>query len=532
VNAEDLDALLEWLASVRNDPYAFVLGAYEWGSGELAKYDGPDVWQAEVLVSIRDGVVTVDEAIKAAISSGEEYSASPILEATTSGHGIGKSALVAWIIDWAMSTEVDCRGRVTANTETQLKVTTWAELAKWHRLSITRDLFKMTATSRFSVDPLHEKTWRVDMVPWSAKNSAAFAGLHNHGKRILLIFDEASEIDDIIWEVAEGAMTDANTQIIWCAFGNPTKNSGRFRECFPGGKFAHRWRTRAIDSRTVKISNKTQLQAWVDDYGEDHDFVRVRVRGIFPRVDAVSFISLADVQEAQARTPEGQEFLPVIGGLDVARYGPDNSVMCFRQGRDAVSRPWQSINGQNTVAVARWAFEHYMRNNCAALIVDTGGIGGGVFDQLELMEINVYGVDFSNTPDNESQEKYLNKRAEMYGRARTWIKKGGCLPPDDKKAEDKGLSAQLTAATYTFAQDVKLQLESKKDLRRRLGISPDDADALAITFAYPYLEEAFAHPNAANNGEPPIEDHAASYADVNPYAAVTSSKYNPIQVTK
>lgn len=529
---DDVDALMLWLAEVRNDPYAFVLGAYEWGVGELAKYDGPDVWQTEVLCSIRDGVRTVDEAIAAALASGEAYQAEPIREATTSGHGIGKSALVAWIIDWAMSTEVDCRGRVTANTETQLKVTTWAELAKWHRLSITADLFKMTATSRFSVDPKHEKTWRVDMVPWSAKNSAAFAGLHNHGKRILLVFDEASEIEDIIWEVAEGAMTDANTQIIWCAFGNPTKNTGRFRECFEGGRFAHRWKSRAIDSRTVKISNKTQLQAWVDDYGEDHDFVRVRVKGVFPRVDAVSFISFSDVQEAQARTPEGQEFLPIIGGLDVARFGPDNSVLALRQGRDATSRPWERINGQNTVAVARWAFELYIRHNLSALVVDSGGIGGGVYDQLELMGINVYAVDFSNSPDNDDKEKYLNKRAEMYGRVRDWLRKGGCLPADAKTADAKNsLSAQLTAPTYTFAQDVKLQLESKKDLRRRLGVSPDDADALAITFAYPYLEEAFSmSKQPGHNGGPPLEDEGDSYAEANPYAQVTSSKFNPLRV--
>lgn len=528
IAADDLNALADWLASVRNDPYAFVLGAYDWGVGELAKYpDGPDVWQTEVLQSIRDGILRVDEAIALAQASGEEYAAEPVREATTSGHGIGKSALVAWIIDWAMSTEVGCRGRVTANTETQLKVTTWAELAKWHRLSITADLFKMTATSRFSIDPQHEKTWRVDMVPWSAKNSAAFAGLHNHGKRILLVFDEASEIDDIIWEVAEGAMTDANTQIIWAVFGNPTKNSGRFRECFEGGRFEHRWNSRAIDSRTVKISNKVQLQAWVDDYGEDHDFVRVRVRGIFPRVDAVSFISLADVLEAQTRTPEGQEFLPIIGGLDVARFGPDSSVLAIRQGRDATSRPWQSVQGQNTVAVARWAFEHYMRNNLSAMVVDAGGIGGGVFDQLELMEINVYAVDFASSPDHDTQERYLNKRAEMYGRTRDWIRKGGCLPSDDKKLETKALSAQLTAATYTFAGDVKLQLESKKDIRRRLRISPDDADALAITFAFPYLEEAFA-PKMPEGEEVAGEN----YAEANPYKQVTASKFNPTQVSR
>jgi hypothetical protein len=522
---DEVELLVTWLAEVRNDPYAFVLGAYEWGSGELLRYDGPDEWQVELLCRLRDGVTTIDAAIAEARQRHEESETFPVMEAITSGHGIGKSALVAWVIDWAMATQVDTKGVVTANTENQLKTKTWAELAKWHRLSITQNLFRMTATARFSIDPLHEKTWRIDMVPWSEKNTEAFAGLHNHGKRILIIFDEASAIADLIWEVTEGALTDKDTQIIWLAFGNPTKNSGRFRECFAGGRFAHRWNSRAIDSRTVKISNKTQLQAWVDDYGEDHDFVRVRVRGVFPRTDAVSYISLADVEEAQKRKPEGQDGLPIIGGLDVARFGPDSSVIAFRQGRDASSRKWEDVQGQNTVMVARWAFEQYMRHNLSSLVVDTGGVGGGVYDQLELMQINVYAVDFSSSPDNDgSGEKYLNKRAEMYGRLREWIKKGGCLPPDRPGLEEKGLSAQLTAPTYSYQADVKLQLESKKDLRRRLGISPDDADAIAITFAYPYLEEAFTP--TPRDGETE-GDH---YAEVNPYAAVSSSRFNPTQV--
>lgn len=519
LNSDHL-ALLDWLASVRNDPLAYVLGAFEWGQGELAAYDGPDDWQREVLTSIREGVLKIDEAIALAKATGEEVFAEPVREATTSGHGIGKSALVSWIILWAMDTEVDCRGRVTANTETQLKTTTWAELAKWHRLSITSELFKMTATARFSIDPAHEKTWRVDMVPWSEKNSAAFAGLHNHGKRILLVIDEASEVADVIWEVAEGAMTDKNTQIIWAVFGNPTKNSGRFRECFAGGRFAHRWRSRAIDSRTVKISNKTQLQAWVDDYGEDHDFVRVRVRGVFPRVDATSFISLEDVREAQAREAPDQRGIPVIGGLDVARLGPDFSVLCPRQGRDAKTREWPRVQGYNTVQLARWAFEQYMRLGLSALIVDVGGVGGGVFDQLELMEINVYSCDFSSSPDNDRDVKYLNKRAEIWGRMRDWLKKGGALPPDGGD-EGKALSDQLCAPTYTFAQDVKIQLESKKDIRRRINISPDDADALAITFTHPWLEQAFAPPSD-------LDAEGASYTETNPYAAVAASNFHPV----
>ena len=518
---DDQEQLFEWLASVQNDPYAFVLGAYEWGVGELARYpDGPDEWQVEILCNIRDGVMSVEQAIAAAQEHGGEAEAMPILEATTSGHGIGKSALVAWIIDWAQSTMVDTKGVVTANTENQLKTKTWAELAKWHRLSITADLFKMTATARFSIDPKHERTWRIDMVPWSEKNTEAFAGMHNHGKRILIVFDEASAIPDIIWEVTEGALTDKDTQIIWCVFGNPTRNTGRFRDCFPGGKFAHRWASRAIDSRTVRISNKTQLQAWVDDYGEDHDFVRVRVRGVFPRVDATSFISEDDVREAMLREPEGQGNLPIIGGLDVSRFGGDDSVLCPRQGRDAKSRPWPRTSNMSTVALARWAFEHYIRLGLAALVVDTGGVGAGVYDQLVLMQINVYACDFGSGPDNDAEEKYLNKRAEIWGRMRNWIRKGGCLPQDKTDASTTGLAEQLCAPTYTYSKDTRLQLESKKDIRRRLKMSPDDADACAITFSEPWLELAFSVTDE--------DDHSHEVEEANPYAAVSSSKFNPL----
>lgn len=502
--------LLEWLAEVSNDPLAYVLGAFTWGEGELARYpDGPDDWQREILCNIRDGVMAVEEAIAAAWAHGGESECQPIMEATTSGHGIGKSALVAWIVLWAQDTLPDTKGVVTANTENQLKTKTWAEVAKWHRLAITSELFRMTATARFSVDPEHEKTWRIDMVPWSEKNTEAFAGLHNHGKRILILFDEASAIPDIIWEVTEGALTDKDTQIIWLVFGNPTRSSGRFRDCFSGGKFAHRWKSRAIDSRTVRISNKTQLDAWVQDYGEDHDFVRVRVRGMFPRVDATSFISMDAVVAAQAREPEGQDGFPLLLAVDVARYGPDSSVICPRRGKDARSIPWVKRNGLNTVQLAMLVLQQYLSLNAHAVLVDVGGVGGGVVDQLQLMNVTVYAVDFGSAADNNGNDKYLNKRAEMWGRTRDWINNGGCLPPDDPSSEDKGLSAQLTAPTYTFSKDVRLQLESKKDLRRRMGISPDDADALAISFAFPWLDLAL-----------PVELSSAqnNYTDANPYA--------------
>lgn len=180
--------LLDEIAGFAADPLGFVQFAFPWGEGELAKFTGPDEWQIEILTQLGDGLITLQEAIQIAIAS---------------GHGIGKSAFVAWLILWAICTREDTRGVVTANTDTQLRTKTWPELMKWHRLCICGHWFEVTATAIFSKQPQHEKTWRIDAVPWSETNTEAFAGLHNQGNRILLIFDEGSAIADKIWEVAE-----------------------------------------------------------------------------------------------------------------------------------------------------------------------------------------------------------------------------------------------------------------------------------------------------------------------------------------
>jgi len=353
--------LIDTMVGYRHDPLGFVLFSFEWGKGELAEFDGPDQWQRETMGTLgeqlRAGEISVQEAVQIAIAS---------------GHGIGKSALVSWIILWAISTHEDTKGVVTANTENQLKTKTWAELAKWYRMCITRHWFDYTATALFSKDPDHEKTWRIDMVPWSERNTEAFAGLHNKGKRILLVFDEASAIPDLIWEVSEGALTDSDTEIIWCAFGNPTKNTGRFRECF--GKFKHRWATRQIDSRTVKMTNKVQLQKWVDDYGEDSDFVRVRVRGIFPAASSNALLGPEEVEAAMAREykPEMFNYAAVIMGVDVARQGDDSSVIARRQGQAAF--PLKSLRIPDTMLVAAQVGQHWDEHEADACFVDaTGG---------------------------------------------------------------------------------------------------------------------------------------------------------------
>lgn len=460
--------LISWLGSVAKDPLAFVLGGFPWGEpGRFSGFSGPEPWQVRVLNAIRDGL-SLPKAIQLA---------------TASGHGVGKTALVSWIILWAISTCPDAKGVITANTETQLKTKTWAELGKWYHAFIAKELFTLSATAIFAKDPSHERTWRIDQVPWSERNTEAFAGLHNQGSRILVIFDEASAIDDLIWETTEGALTDANTEIVWCVFGNPTRSTGRFRECFPGGRFAKVWKTIQVDSREISFTNKDQFNEWVDAYGEDSDFVRVRVRGVFPRTGEQEFISSAEVEEAIAREAVSHVHEPFIIGVDVARYGDNESVLYFRKGRDGQSVAPLRLRGMGVVDLAGRVAECYHQYSADAIFVDGGGVGGGVVDCLRNLHIPCFDIQFGAKPDGYSANgdighRYANKRAEMWGAMRSWLATGAIPAIPD-------LKAQLVGPTYTLNLQGQILLEKKEDMRRRGLDSPDLADALALTFAMP-----------------------------------------------
>jgi hypothetical protein len=479
--AEQKLAVIDDLGRFQRDPLGYVLYAFPWGSGPLKDHAGPRRWQRDVLRGI-------GEKLKAGGDLG-----AVIQEAVASGHGIGKSALVAWVILWAMSTFEDTRGVVTASTDTQLRTKTWPEVTKWHRMAINDWMFTITATALYSSQKGADKTWRIDAVPWSETNSEAFAGLHNEGRRILVVYDEASSIADAIWEVTEGALTDERTEIIWAAFGNPTRNTGRFKDCF--GRFKHRWHSQHIDSRTVEGINLSQAQGWVDDWGEDSDFVRVRVRGEFPKASSLQFISEADVERARRAEAFAHAHEPLILGVDVARFGDDQSVIFARRGRDwrtwnqskgiPDSGPW-CYRGMDTMQLASRVCEVADLLKADAIMVDGGGVGGGVVDRLRALHREVFDVQFGAAPDTASidatgavGEKYANKRAEMWGAGRTALKSGVAIP------DDPDLAAELCAVEYSFNVRDEILLEPKASMKKRGLSSPDVADAAMLTFAYP-----------------------------------------------
>lgn len=460
-----LDKIAEDMVKFELDPLGWVKYSFDWGHGELEKMQGPEKWQEEALSYIGQELkkgANVSEAVATAIKM-----------AVASGHGIGKSAFVAWIILWGLSTKKDTRGVVTANTDAQLKTKTWAELAVWYNRCIIKPWFVLTATAIFSSMKDHEKTWRFDMIPWSVNKTEAFAGMHNKGKRIILIFDEASAIDDKIWEVAEGALTDENTQIIWLAFGNPTRNSGRFRECF--GRFRHRWWLKQIDSREVSLTNKAEIQQWIDDYGLDSDFVKVRVRGIFPSATICQLISreLADKAASRKYSLADYYYAPRVLGGDVAWEGNDSSVVYFRQGLFA-KRIFRH-NGIDNVRYAGLTNQAWRENVADACFIDMGW-GAGVISVLRGLGRDPIGINFGG---KSLSPEYADKRTEMWCELKKWLEEGGSIPNDPQLIDD------LCGPEIYFQPNGKKILESKKAMKKRGLASPDDGDSLALTFAMP-----------------------------------------------
>lgn len=462
----DMELALD-LGRVSKDPYAFVMYAFPWGEDTLADYKGPEDWQKEVLIEIRD-----------ALARGESLE-SAIRLATASGHGIGKSALVAWLILWAISTHEDTRGVVTANTEAQLRTKTWPELAKWYGLFIGKHKFTITATSIYSSDKEHEKTWRIDMIPWSEHRTESFAGLHNKGKRILVIYDEASAIPNVIWEVTEGALTDKDTQIIWAVFGNPTRNTGRFRECF--SKHRSRWLNHRVDSRQVSITNKEQIKQWIEDYGEDSDFVKVRIRGEFPSMGDMQFISSDIVEAARGRhlRTDQYDFAAVVIGVDPG-WSSDEGVIYLRQGlMSKLLKTYRNV--KDDFEVAGWVARFQDEYSADAVFIDLG-YGTGIFSAGKQMGRNWVLVPFGGASTDDG---YANKRADMWRQMRDWLKGGGALENDPVICEQLvGVEAGVIALGPSTG---KIKLESKEDMAKRGLESPDRADALCLTFTAPVM---------------------------------------------
>jgi len=468
-----------WDPRLANDPLAFVMFVFPWGKPgtPLEKHKGPRKWQREILAEIKEHI---------AVQGNNELTGKPLemlREAVASGRGIGKSALVAWIVLWMLSTRLGSTVIVTANTEAQLTSRTWAELAKWHTMAINEHWFDRTAMSLRPAEwfaSLIEKQIKVSIgyyyaqaQLWSEEKPDAFAGVHNPAG-VVVVFDEGSGIPQPIWTVTSGFFTEPVIDRYWFAFSNPRNNTGAFFECFhgPGREF---WRRRSIDSREVEGTDPSVYQQIIAEHGEDSDEARVEVYGQFPNAGARQFIPMDFILGARQRelTPDGGASL--VMGCDVARYGEDASVIRFRKGRDARSVAPRRFHGISTMEFADRIAEAANEVNPDAIVVDENGVGGGVVDRLRQMGFRVHGINSQGSPRDKT--KYLNLRAELYDKLKDFLRIG-CIDASEYLAVD----LKNPEYEYSGARGL-LQIESKDKMKSRGLASPNDADALMLTLA-------------------------------------------------
>lgn len=468
--AEDI-ALSDLMVEYYADPLGFVCDVFPWGEGELAGETGPDENQREFLSSLGAEV------------KGRKFDGStpcmPILMAESSGHGTGKSAMGAWITWWILSTRPGSIGTVTAGTYTQLESRTWAAIQWWGKLCPTSRWFDIQAHGIYSKeDP---EGWKCVAQTCKEENAQSFAGQHARRSTSWYLFDEASEVPNKIWETAAGGLTDGEPMFF--AWGQCVRNTGQFYEVCFGAQQA-RWNTRTVDSRRSRFTNKALIAQWAADYGEDSDYYRVRVLGLPPSASELQFIDKARVQAARKRVVYTLPDEPLIAGFDVSGGGKAWNVIRFRRGHDARVREPIRIPGekdldrsQRVAMCAEILKDQRPETKVAAMFVDAA-FGSPIVERLRMLGYtNVFEVNFgSESPD---PAHYANLRAFMYGQLKEWLLLGGI--PDDEN-----LAQQICLPGYHFrAGSCKLVIESKADIQARGEKSPDDADALALTWAMP-----------------------------------------------
>ena len=466
-----------WSPTIKNDPYKFVKYIFPWGQEDtpLHEFKGPRKWQEKILKKITTHIKRNQGRLDPEM----------FRMAVASGRGIGKSALVSWLILWMLSTRLGSTIIVTANTEQQLRSRTWAELGKWLTLSLNSHWFAKTATT-IKPAPWFEEALVRDLKIdtgyyyaqaqlWSEENPDAFAGIHS-SYGVCLIMDEASGIPAPIYSVSEGFFSEPTPDRYWFCFSNPRRNTGPFYDCFHGNKSY--WQTEQIDSRTVEGTDTALFSRMIEQYGEESTVARVEVMGEFPRADDDTVIPMELIRGAVGRDVDLSSSEPIVWGLDVARFGGDNSALCVRQGNTVFEvETFASMDLMQLCGIIKNRYDDAtVLEKPQEIMVDVIGIGSGVVDRLRELNLPVRGINVAESPS--SKKNYLNLRAELWFKIKEWLGGRDCRLPEDEE-----LVRELASPGYKYTSTGKIKIESKEEMRKRGVKSPDRADALALTMA-------------------------------------------------
>lgn len=424
----------------------------------------PDEWQVEVLHAVASNQRVALKASK----------------------GPGKTTGLAWVGWWFLCTRPHAKVVCTSVTGDNLRDGMWSELARWRNGS---ELLKATftwAAERITCNESPE-TWWASARTWPKSGDASqqadtLAGVH--ADHVLFLIDEAGGIPDAVVAAAEGGLANADEsagrEAKLVLAGNPTHLSGPlYRACT---RERHLWWVKEIsgdpdDPKRAPRVNIKWAREQIEKYGRDSAWVLVNVFGQFPPGQSNALLGVEEVAAASRRSAVEVLYVdePRVLGVDVARMGDDRSVFFLRQGPIAF-RP-KVFRELDTMATADQVAFFVSRNPVDAIFIDMGGVGAGVYDRCKQLGLNVIGIDFGGNALDK--QRYANRRAEMWLKMADWVKSRGCIPADAE------LMGELTAPTYHFDKHGRHLIESKDEIKERLGKSPDIADGLALTFAAP-----------------------------------------------
>lgn len=484
-SAAEVSAQQELLAEmmrpdIRDDPLAFIMFAFPWGvkNTPLEHHKGPRKWQARVFNRIRDHIAECRRR-------GIDDLPGVLKIARCGGRGIGKSAGVCMLMWWLISTRLGATVIFTANTEEQMKSTTWAEMGKWHTMAINGHWFdRMVLLLKPCqwFDEMLKEQLKIDTgyyyilgKTWKQETPGAFAGTHNP-LGTMLIFEESADIPPEIWNVSEGFFTEKYcVDRYWFAISNGRRNTGSFFECFHRNRDV--WDCENIDGRDVEDTDKGVYEAIIlaDKDGIDGDEARVEVRGLFANHGMRQLMGRLDVQAAQKRELIRDDGAALVMGCDISRGDGDSNSVSFRRGNDARSIPSQQWKNRDTTYTVNRIAEMIDKFQPDATCIDEDGVGGPVIDQLRARGYKIHGVRNGGKP---TSDRYADIRTEF------WVRMSEAMPnlclPESKSLED-----DLCGPEIDFQSDTsdKLKLESKEKMKKRGLHSPDEGDSLGMTYA-------------------------------------------------
>ena len=500
--------VLRWKAS----PFHFVLEALfqiseeAWSPWEpgTARPEfpplGPELWQGKFL-----------KDVGAAITDGRRRFS------VRAGHGVGKSTVEAWLILWFLLFMRPCKVPVTANSQDQLKDVVWAEVSLWHNKlpDFLKNMLEVTA-ERVVVRADREGAFAAARTARPEKPEA-LQGFHS--PNLMFMLEEASGIEDIIFETAGGALSSADSWVFM--FANPTRTTGYFHRSHHTARAT--WRTYHIPCHMSSRVDPAYAENIASEYGQDSNVYRVRVLGEFPKSEDDAVIPLGLVEAAIDRdvSPNG---MSRVWGLDVARFGDDTTALCKRAGNVLVERcqEWRKKDLMATVGLVAKEFrETPLHLRPTAINVDVIGMGGGVVDRLLELGLPVRGINVGERPAVDA-DRYMRQRDELWFLAREWFDKAYCTMPNDEK-----LVQELVGPKYGVESSGKLKVESKDDMKKRGLKSPNVADAFCLTFAGGDEVEGFTRPQVAQTNYDPFSVGTDDYERLVSRQATTGLDYSP-----